>query len=172
MLIDPTGAIVQKYRKIMPWCPIEGWYPGDKMFVTPGPKGLKIGLMICDDGNYPEARVPSSCSANACGACKRLRLHGRRMPGGGIAAGGAVRLGAGSADAWRRAQTWRELTMKGAELIVRCQGYMYPAKEQQVLMSKCMAWSNCAYVAVANASGWDGVCACPGGAPAGCAALR
>ena len=55
LIIDDTGALKLYYRKMHPWVPVEPWEPGDLGIpVIEGPKGAKLGLIICHDGMFPE----------------------------------------------------------------------------------------------------------------------
>ncbi len=105
VMINDKGETALVYRKIFPWMPVEPWTAGNKTAVGIGPKGLKVGGVICYDGNFPEIV--------------------------------------------------RDTVMKGAELVVRTQGYPYPARDQTRMVSQVRAWENLAYVAVANLVGRD-----------------
>ena len=55
IIIDDTGEIRLYYRKLHPWIPVEPWEPGNiGVPVCDGPKGAKLGLIICHDGMFPE----------------------------------------------------------------------------------------------------------------------
>ncbi len=55
LIIDDQGALKLYYRKMHPWVPVEPWEPGNLGIpVIEGPKGAKIGLIICHDGMFPE----------------------------------------------------------------------------------------------------------------------
>lgn len=55
LIIDDRGAVKLSYRKMHPWVPVEPWEPGDVGIpVIDGPKGAKLGLIICHDGMFPE----------------------------------------------------------------------------------------------------------------------
>ncbi|QGZ63291.1 formamidase [Paraburkholderia acidisoli] len=55
LIIDDTGEIRLYYRKLHPWVPVEPWEPGNLgVPVCVGPRGVKLGLIICHDGMFPE----------------------------------------------------------------------------------------------------------------------
>ena len=55
LVIDDTGAVKLYYRKLHPWVPVEPWEPGDLGIpVIDGPRGVKLALIICHDGMFPE----------------------------------------------------------------------------------------------------------------------
>jgi formamidase len=55
IIIDDQGVVQLYYRKLHPWVPVEPWEPGDLGIpVITGPKGCKLGLIICHDGMFPE----------------------------------------------------------------------------------------------------------------------
>jgi formamidase len=55
IIINDQGEMVLYYRKLHPWVPVEPWEPGNLGIpVVDGPKGCKLGLIICHDGMFPE----------------------------------------------------------------------------------------------------------------------
>ncbi|MFC9892714.1 nitrilase-related carbon-nitrogen hydrolase [Nocardia sp. NPDC127579] len=54
-------------------------------------------------------------------------------------------------------EVWRDCVAKGAELVVHSRVLRGSQTEQRVGLDKAMAWANGVYVAVAGASGFDGV---------------
>ena len=55
ILVNNEGEIVHVYCKMNPYIPVDGAYPGQSCPVSDGPKGSKIGILICADGDYPES---------------------------------------------------------------------------------------------------------------------
>lgn len=54
LVIDNMGEIVHTYVKMNPWIPFENSRPGTECGVCAGPKGARLGILICSDGDYPE----------------------------------------------------------------------------------------------------------------------
>ena len=77
LIIDDQGVLQLYYRKFHPWVPVEAWEPGNMGIpVCTGPKGLKIGLIICHDGMFPE--MARECAYR--GAELMLRTAGYTAP--------------------------------------------------------------------------------------------
>ncbi len=54
VLVNDQGEVVLRYNKMNPWIPGEPTHCGWECPVAEGPKGSRIGIIICADGDYPE----------------------------------------------------------------------------------------------------------------------
>lgn len=54
VVVNEKGIIQHTYQKMNPWIPFETAIPGRECTVCEGPKGSKLGIIICADGDYPE----------------------------------------------------------------------------------------------------------------------
>ena len=84
IVIDPQGKIVNYYRNMHPWIPVEPWYetsperipscihntiadcqyryPGNRGIpVFTGPNGIRMAHIICHDGQFPEMAHECAC---------------------------------------------------------------------------------------------------------------
>jgi formamidase len=77
IIVDDSGSIVLRQRKLHPWVPKEPWEPGDGgIAVCDGPGGSTLALLICHDGMFPEvAREAAYLGANVL-----LRTAGYKFP--------------------------------------------------------------------------------------------
>lgn len=77
IIIDDQGELKLYYRKYHPWIPVEAWEPGNMGIpVITGPKGVKLALIICHDGQFPE--MARECAYK--GAEVMLRTAGYTAP--------------------------------------------------------------------------------------------
>jgi predicted amidohydrolase len=61
-VINPSGTVVARYRKIFPFRPYEeGVAPGDSFCVLPVPGGGRLGVSICYDLWFPEITRSLAC---------------------------------------------------------------------------------------------------------------
>ena len=54
IIVNDKGEVVLRYVKMNPWIPFENAVPGTECPVCDGPKGSRLGVIICADGDYPE----------------------------------------------------------------------------------------------------------------------
>ncbi|RMZ29512.1 hypothetical protein D0859_06417 [Hortaea werneckii] len=77
IVIDSHGELVNYYRKMHPWVPVEPWYPGNRGVPTfTGPGGVKMAHIVCHDGQFPE--MARECAYK--GAEVMLRTAGYTSP--------------------------------------------------------------------------------------------